>query len=97
MKYLILIIFLMFIQNFFLVKTNTVKNIVKYTSNIKPKFHCLCSYKDIIYIVDGAGSVSQPSIISFNPSTKVFNKLDMKLPKLGKLASCIEINGLIHI
>ena len=87
------------------IKTNTMQNIIKYPQNnssgsstpiIKPKFHCLCAYKDLIYIIDAAGSFSEPSIISFNPTTKTFKKL-LKLPKLGKFPCCIEIHGNLHI
>eukprot|EP01083_Nonionella_stella_P204541 745580_1 len=48
------------------IKTNKIKQIIKYPKNIQPTGHTVCEYRNIIYIIDGENG----NIISFDVSTK---------------------------
>ena len=76
-------------------KTNTVKQVIPYpqNDNIKPYFHCLCKYKNLIYIID---TFKNCEIIEFNPSSKTFTK-KIKTDNIGACPSAIAINDEIHI
>ena len=74
--------------------SNTVKQVVKYQEhyNIQPEYHCLCAFKDTIYIIDGYNC----EIIAFNPSLKIFTH-KIKIDFTGYYSSAIVINDEIRI
>eukprot|EP01084_Bolivina_argentea_P125450 222266_1 len=75
------------------IKTNKIVSKTKYSTNIKPPInHCCCKFNNTIIIVNG----DQGEIISFNPSTKQFEK-KINTPEIGWKACCINMNNDIHI
>ena len=73
-------------------KTNEIMQIIKYPPDINPLRHSVCSYQNMIYIIDGCAGL----IIEFNPTTKEFiKKTDIDV--VGQYPSVIVIDDNIHI
>ena len=65
---------------------------IPYPSGIKPKQHCCCVVKNIIYIIDGVNQV----IIAFNPYSNKFTK-KQKIPKIGRFPNAVATSNMIRI
>ena len=67
-------------------------SVTEIPSAVGTNYTC-CFYKDKIYIISG----SFGRILAFNPTDKSFTTLTNNIPVVGQLATCVAIDGVIHI